>query len=308
MIRQTFHNTPCFRFSLRVVLLIAIAFAASNLAAQPAKKSVAKLWSAQWQPATVVNGSPVVFRVTPPARLDSLTGKWLGHELSFFFDPKSKNWYALAGTSLETSAGSDILALTGTTAGGKEISFQRTVTVRKARYPVIAVTVAKQFTEPSAEQLKTINQDKAVKQDIFRSVDPNREWSGKFRAPVVARTSDVFGTRRTFNGQTRSTHEGLDYAVPTGTAVAALNSGIVLLARPLYFEGNCVVLDHGQGLLTLYLHLSEFKVKEGDHVAGGQVVGLSGGTGRATGPHLHIAVRWQGIYLDPAILLKLSLP
>ncbi len=91
-------------------------------------------------------------------------------------------------------------------------------------------------------------------------------------------------------------------------ARAAPNAGTVLLARPLYFEGNCVVLDHGQGLLTLYLHLSEFKVKEGDRVAPGQELGLSGGTGRATGPHLHIAVRWQGIYLNPATLMKLKLP
>ncbi len=68
------------------------------------------------------------------------------------------------------------------------------------------------------------------------------------------------------------------------------------------------MLDHGQGLLTLYLHLSEFKVKEGDRVEGGQELGLSGGTGRATGPHLHIAVRWQGIYLNPATLMKLKLP
>jgi len=82
----------------------------------------------------------------------------------------------------------------------------------------------------------------------------------------------------------------------------------VLLARPLYFEGNFIVLDHGQGLLTLYMHLSEFKVKEGDKVTRGQIIGLSGGSGRATGPHLHVAVRWQGTYLDPATLLKLPLP
>jgi murein DD-endopeptidase MepM/ murein hydrolase activator NlpD len=87
-----------------------------------------------------------------------------------------------------------------------------------------------------------------------------------------------------------------------------MNAGTVLLARPLYFEGNFVVLDHGQGLLTLYLHLSEFKVKEGDQVKRGQIVGLSGGTGRATGPHLHVAVRWQGTYLDPASLMRLRLP
>jgi murein DD-endopeptidase MepM/ murein hydrolase activator NlpD len=87
-----------------------------------------------------------------------------------------------------------------------------------------------------------------------------------------------------------------------------MNEGTVLLARPLYFEGNFVVIDHGQGLLTLYLHLSEFRVKEGEQVKRGQIIGLSGGTGRATGPHLHVAVRWQGTYLDPAALIRLQLP
>jgi murein DD-endopeptidase MepM/ murein hydrolase activator NlpD len=100
----------------------------------------------------------------------------------------------------------------------------------------------------------------------------------------------------------------LDFRVPSGTPVAAMNDGTVLLARPLYFEGNFVVVDHGQGLLTLYLHLSGFKVKEGDQVKRGEIIGLSGGTGRATGPHLHVAVRWQGTYLDPGLLMRLSLP
>jgi murein DD-endopeptidase MepM/ murein hydrolase activator NlpD len=156
--------------------------------------------------------------------------------------------------------------------------------------------------------LQRITQEKALKQELFSRVEPEREWAGKFLAPVEAQTSDVFGTRRTFNGKVRSVHQGLDYAVPQGTPVSALNRGTVLLARPLFFEGNCVVLDHGQGLLTLYLHLSELKVKEGDQVERRQEIGLSGGTGRATGPHLHVAVRWQGVYLNPAALLNLKLP
>ena len=116
------------------------------------------------------------------------------------------------------------------------------------------------------------------------------------------------GTRRVFNGKTKSVHEGLDYAVPQGTPIHALNAGTVLLAEPLYFEGNCIVIDHGQGLLTLYLHLSEFKVKSDEHVDADRKIGLSGGTGRATGPHLHVAVRWQGVYLDPGKLLRMRSP
>jgi murein DD-endopeptidase MepM/ murein hydrolase activator NlpD len=111
-----------------------------------------------------------------------------------------------------------------------------------------------------------------------------------------------------FNGVKKSQHEGLDYHATIGTTVRATNRGTVILAQNLYFEGNCVVLDHGQGLLTLYLHLSEIKVKEGDTVERSQVLGASGSTGRVTAPHLHFAVRWHGLYLDPETLLKLSPP
>jgi murein DD-endopeptidase MepM/ murein hydrolase activator NlpD len=265
-------------------------------------------WTIRCQPPTIVNGTPVLFVVNAPLRLETLSGKWLDHDVPFTFDNRTRKWFGLAGVSLETHSGTYTLDLKGGTASGKDALFQRKVVIQSRKYPSVAVTVAKKFTEPNAEQLQQINQDQAVKQEHFRSIDPQREWSGRFLAPVNALVSDVFGTRRMFNGKVQSTHQGLDYAVPSGTPVLALNAGTVLLARLLYFEGNCVVLDHGQGLLTLYLHLSEFKVKEGDRVTRGQQLGLSGGSGRATGPHLHIAVRWQGIYVNPATLMKLKLP
>lgn len=271
------------------------------------KPSTPQLWSVRWQPTTIVNGAPVLFVVNSPSPLESLSGKWLDHEVAFEFDKGTRKWYGLAGVSLDAPPGSYMLELKGTTPN-KELAFQRNLIVRAAKYPRIAVRVAKKFTEPNAEQLQQIKQDQAVKGEHFRSVDPKREWSGRFLPPVRASVSDVFGTRRIFNGKVQSTHQGLDYAVPSGTPVLALNAGTVLLARPMYFEGNCVVLDHGQGLLTLYLHLSEFDVKEGDRLTRGQQLGLSGGSGRATGPHLHVAVRWEGIYLNPATLMKLQLP
>jgi murein DD-endopeptidase MepM/ murein hydrolase activator NlpD len=259
-------------------------------------------------PNQIVNGAPVMVRVTPPARLQSLEGKWLQHGLFFSYDPGSSSWFGIAGVSLETRSGSYPLFLNGISMAGKKISFQREIGIRKAKYRTIAVVVAKQFTEPSTEQLERINQEKTVKQELFARVSAEREWYGAFLPPVNAPISDVFGTRRMFNGKVQSTHRGLDYAVPQGTPVLAMNSGTVLLARPMFFEGDCVVLDHGEGLLTMYLHFSEIKVKEGEHVQRGEEIGLSGGTGRATGPHLHVAVRWQGIYLNPATLLSLKVP
>jgi murein DD-endopeptidase MepM/ murein hydrolase activator NlpD len=99
----------------------------------------------------------------------------------------------------------------------------------------------------------------------------------------------------------------MDFRAATGTPVHAGNSGVVVLARPLYYEGNCVVIDHGLGLFTISMHLSRIDVGEGDRVAAGQLIGLSGATGRVTGPHLHWAVRWQNAYLDPAKMLRMDL-
>ena len=271
-------------------------------------------WIVRAQPTRLVNGSPALFQVKPPARLESLHATWLGHDIPFSFDAKSRMWYALAGVSLETTPGTYAIELTGETGAGKtagtKLSFSRKFAIARGKYRKIEVklSVEGKFTEPNPEQQRQIEEGQQTKKDYLNRVTPEREWSGPFATPADAAISDVFGSQRIFNGKTSSPHLGLDFRVPSGTSVAAMNDGTVLLARPLYFEGNFVVLDHGQGLLTLYLHLSEFKVKEGEQVKRGQVVGLSGGTGRATGPHLHVAVRWQGTYLDPASLLRLRLP
>jgi murein DD-endopeptidase MepM/ murein hydrolase activator NlpD len=269
-------------------------------------------WTVRSQPTRLVNGAPVLFQVKTPSRFESLIGTWLDHQITFSFDRSTKSWFALAGVSLETAPGTHTLELKGespaSNTANKRTAFTRKFTVVHARYPKVELTVESKFTEPNPEQLKQIDEAKKIKQDYLNRVTPEREWSGRFSPPAAAAISDVFGTQRVFNGKTQSSHLGLDFRVPSGTPVAAMNEGTVLLARPLYFEGNCVVLDHGQGLLTIYMHLSEFKVKEGDRVRRGQFVGMSGGTGRATGPHLHVAVRWQGTYLDPARLMQLPLP
>ncbi len=268
-------------------------------------------WAIEARPPKLLNGAPVLFQVHAPTKLDSLTGTWLGHQLTFSYNTSTKTWFALAGVGFETQPGNYTLDLTGEPAASKSsVQMKHTFTIGRAQYPKVRVELAveKKFTEPSPDQQAQIAEGVKVKQDYLSRVTPDREWKGKFTAPADAATSDVFGSQRIFNGVAQRPHFGLDYRVHTGTPVAAMNEGRVLLARFLYFEGNCVVIDHGQGLLTLYFHLSEFKVKEGETVKGGQEIGLSGGTGRATGPHLHVAVRWQGTYLDPARLLQLTLP
>lgn len=262
----------------------------------------------QWQPDKLVNGSPVLFQVSTSPKVQSVSGSWFGHKLTFFHPATGKFWYALAGVPVETTPGRYDLIVKATSATGEAAAIQVKIKIAAATYPKITIQVAKQFTEPDPEQLREIAADKDIKQKTFAAETPERLWTSSFLPPVSAPISDVFGTARVINQEVKSRHLGLDYGVPAGTPVHAVNHGTVLLARPLYFEGNCIVLDHGQGLMSLYLHLSQFSVKEGDEVAPGQLIGLSGGTGRATGPHLHLAIRWQGVYLNPAILLKLQLP
>jgi murein DD-endopeptidase MepM/ murein hydrolase activator NlpD len=289
-----------------------VLFAGSLLAASA--QAATPHWTIRAQPRRPVNGGPVLFQVTTKTELVTLSGTWLGHTIPFTFDSRSKTWSALAGVGIETAPGSYPLELSGEVASksgsASKESFTRKFGIARAKYPQIKVElkVEKKFTEPSPEQQAQIAEGVKIKDDYLNRVTPAREWEGKFAAPAEAEISDVFGSQRIFNGKAQRPHFGLDFRVPTGTPVAAMNQGTVLLARFLYFEGNCVVIDHGQGLLTLYFHLSEFRVKEGKVVKRGQIVGLSGGTGRATGPHLHVAVRWQGTYLDPARLMELQLP
>ena len=274
----------------------------------PAHGQTGSLAAVKWEPAKLLNGSPVLFRVLASSKVRSLSASWLGHELVFFHQDQSTAWYALAGVPVETAPGRYDLRVKEILAGNKLAEIRVTVKVGRASYPKITIKVARQFTEPSPQQVQEIAADKEVKQKTFAVETPERMWKGPFLPPVSAPISDVFGTARVINQEVKSRHLGLDYGVSTGTPVHAVNQGTVLLARPLFFEGNCVVLDHGQGLLSLYLHLSDFRVKEGDEITAGQLIGLSGGTGRATGPHLHLAVRWQGVYVNPAILLKMNLP
>jgi murein DD-endopeptidase MepM/ murein hydrolase activator NlpD len=296
--------------SVVVIALVLLALVA-NLSATAAQLT-AKSWTVVSQPVRLVNGSPVFFRVTPPKPVRSLSGKWLGHEIEFSFDVSHKSWFALAGVGQETKPGAYTLQLHAEPSTAKSaeasISFEKKIRVQRQRYPRVLLKVPARYTAPGPEDQHEIEQDKEIKAEAFKTVSAEREWKGSFAPPVNAEISDIFGVERVFNGSVQSTHQGLDFRVPSGTSVAAVNSGRVILARPLFFEGNCVVIDHGQGLLTLYLHLSKFLVKEGDEVKKGQEIGLSGGTGRATGPHLHLAVRWQGVYLNPQVLLKLNLP
>ena len=130
-------------------------------------------------------------------------------------------------------------------------------------------------------------------------------WTERFAWPATGRISGIYGSQRILGGVPRNPHAGVDVASPAGTPVKAPAAGVVVLASPPKFslEGNLLIIDHGHSLFSSFLHLSRIDVKSGDKVVQGQRVGAIGATGRATGPHLHWAMSWGEVRVDPQLLV-----
>jgi murein DD-endopeptidase MepM/ murein hydrolase activator NlpD len=179
--------------------------------------------------------------------------------------------------------------------------------VKKREYPTERVNGLPQKTvTPDPETKKRIEREQARVAEVRKRDDAREDFLHGFTLPVQgARISDVYGSQRIDNGTPVTPHFGLDMAVPEGTPVHAPAAGVVTFAEPdLIVSGGTVLVDHGFGLTSSFLHLSRVQVKLGDRVEPGQVIGASGMTGRATGPHVHWGFNWFETRLDPALLPK----
>ena len=267
--------------------------------------SAAEPPTVRWTPERLVNGSAFLVRVTPTGAWQSLTGEFEGRRLFFDREASSGEWVGFAGVGFDASKGSHALALRAVSVSGSETAFAVSIPIEHALRPRSALRVPAKFVEPDARTRARIKKEQAIKADFFSRITSRRLSDLRFARPVTVETSEGYGVERVFNGKRQSVHLGLDYRAPMGTPVGAASGGRILLARDFFYEGRFVAIDHGHGLMTLYLHLSRIDVAEGDEVTAGQELGLSGASGRATGPHLHLAVRWQSLYLDPNSLLEL---
>lgn len=186
---------------------------------------------------------------------------------------------------------------------------RRTLTVQPRAWRIERLNTLPRISQPSAEferrrpgEVAQINAARAQSHDI-------QGWRQRFMWPVTGRISGLFGSQRVYRGEPGSYHSGVDVARPTGTAVLAPADGVVILATPSSFtlEGRLLMLDHGMGLNSAFLHLSRIDVNVGDVVRRGQTIGAVGATGRATGPHLHWGMRWRNAKIDP-LLIAGSMP
>lgn len=246
-------------------------------------------------PTEVEEGGMVLAQVQASSNISTVTLNWRtkNHTIAML----GGQGLALLPAPLEPEKRTMTLQITA----GTE-SLKIPVRIMPVRWPVQRLTVEPKFVDPPADTMSRIAADRERTKAALATVRPERFWAPPFVRPVQGEVSSAYGGKRVFNEKPRSRHRGVDLRGPMGTPIRSIGAGRVLLAEDQYFSGNVVYVDHGQGLVTIYCHMSEMHATPGQVVAPGDVLGLVGATGRVTGPHLHLSTLLHGESVNPMAL------
>ena len=249
-------------------------------------------------PKKIVPGGLMVVAVKNA--VGSAEGSFNGKHL--YFNAAKHGFKAVVGIDLKTDPGTYLLALT---VDGKPLA--QDVVIAKKRYPVQKLTLPEDMVVLSPENEARADREQRKMAAIW-PFDSLRVWSGSFIDPLPGKALGTpFGVRRVINDIPKNPHSGVDITADEGEPVKAPNDGVVILVDDQFYSGNSVVLDHGQGIYTMFFHLSKATVLYGQAVRKGDVIALVGSTGRSTGAHLHWGARVQGAKVDPLALIRLKL-
>lgn len=251
-------------------------------------------------------GQPFLVRLTSDHELEQISMQWMGKR----FSPSVSVWnnrhvaLAMLGTDVLTiNPGPQSLEVQAMVRGTK-MKWVRSIRISPKSYPRQELTLpSKMVTPPESVQDRIKNERKRTASAKNKWSD-QRMWQLPFHRPVPGKTTSSYGLRRILNKKPKNPHRGIDFRATPGSAVEAVAQGRVILIEGHYYAGNSLYLDHGNGVISLYFHLKKFLVAQGDLVKKGQKIGLTGSSGRATGPHLHLSISVQGQLVDPAPLFK----
>lgn len=260
----------------------------------------AETFRAEISPGKISQGDPFVVKVTGLEASSPPSAVLLEKEI-LFSGCGDGCYIALGGVDLNTKPG--IYKVT-VTAGREKRDLM--LSVEKTAFPEIRLTLPKEKVFLSPEDIERTEREKERLTAIFRTIT-GKLWDGNFITPLGNSVSTGFGVKRIMNGKNVSVHKGVDIRGREGEEIRASNAGRVVLVEELFFGGNTVILDHGQGIYTIYMHLSKARVDSEDIVSKGDVIGLVGSSGRATGPHLHFAAKLQDMTVNPLSLISLAL-
>jgi len=253
-------------------------------------------------------GQVLLVQVRAGSRAADVTGRFLGRTIPFFTAPdgRSDMVVGLLGIDMQDKPGMhELMVEVHKRDATRRLSYN--VLVLKETYPIQHLTLPSEKVDLDEENLIRVKTEQERVKTVLQDVSRERYWDGPFVEPVQGEVAGAFGRTRVINGQARSPHNGEDISAPLGTPVVAMNDGIARLTVDHFFSGKGVFVDHGLGLYSMYFHLSEVLVQDGEAVKQGQAIGRVGATGRATGPHLHLGVRLNGARVNPYSLVNLPL-
>ena len=245
-------------------------------------------------------GEVVLVEIPSEPTLEGVTLQWQAQDIQMA--PADSGWFALLGIDLDVEPGSyEVNAVF------QYVDMQRRqtipMTVTSKEYRTTRLTVEPKYVELSPANQARSAQDRKRIDAAYETTAAEPYWTEDFIVPIPGVTGGRnFGHRRVFNDQPRAPHSGADLKAATGAKIFATNRGKVLLTGDFFFNGKAVFVDHGMGVLSMYLHLSEILVNEGQLLERGELLGLAGATGRVTGPHLHWGVRVTNARVDPFTL------
>lgn len=256
-------------------------------------------------PDRVARGDAFLVRVSADRDEKGFIFSWRGKTYSVNADKESGTHASQAQILLpvpldEKASGMRLQVM----AQGEKLFRDKHISFFDRKRPVQKLTVDKKYVTPPPEQLRRIRSDREKVRKALAGPSSGRLWETPFLKPVPGTVSSLFGMKRVFNGEPRSVHKGLDLRGPEGTPIHAAADGEVVLVDDLYYSGKTVYLNHGDGVFSAYMHMSEPKVSIGQTVHRGDVIGLVGATGRVTGPHLHLSFIVQGEPVDPQPLIS----
>ena len=263
-------------------------------------------WRIDLHARALAPGEPVRVVVTASAEAQDVGVTFLSQPVALEAGKESGTLRGWAAVPLDAQAGPGDVEVRWSQAGEAHRE-TRTVTIEKRTFPEQHLKVESKYVEPPPEVARRIEEERKRLQAVWAGRAPAAASLRPFVRPVPGKPTGIFGERRFFNEQPRAPHPGLDLKATTGTPVLAAGAGRVAVAGDLYWTGGTVVIDHGSGLFTVYAHLSKVEVEEGALVEPGARVGLSGATGRVTGPHLHWGAKVGDVPVDPRALLDSKL-
>lgn len=294
-------NKKCPPLGAQIILATIVIFSSAAIGAAHDRNPL----KVKILPDVVHQGEVCLIRVSAPEPLQSIYAEFQGVKIPMGFAAGGIIAEALLGIDLDALPGRYEVVIRSTSALQKFFMKKVKLQVKKMHFPTQRLSLPPAMVDLDAKNLVRVNEEERRLKELFDKGRAERLWQGGFIKPVPGEVITSFGVRRVINNQQRSPHTGVDLKAEEGTPILACNNGVVVMVDDLFFAGKSVILDHGRGFFSMYFHLSQALVKEGEMIRKGDILGRVGSTGRSSGAHLHWGIRINGARVDPLSLLRL---